>query len=259
MGKDKVSKQPKLIVHIFLLLGIVTNFVWVSQEVYAASSLPSGIVIADDQGLEATSEGTYFIDLKAVRPGDQYTKTITIRSLDLETPITLGLLAEKKAEQGDVDWSQQIELTLELDGAVIYKGPLLGDGSFDWSKQPLSLGKCRYGTDKILIATFDVNKELTNEELLKSGELEYYWTFIATKEDEPTSSSSSSSSSTSSTSSSDITPTVSSSSETKAATGRFPRTGEEIRELLYKILVGILLVMIILLLWKKARERKGES
>ena len=159
-----------------------------SLAVHADTTLPPGMVIGDSEGMYATSEGEYYIDLVDILPGESYKKDITIRSLDLEEPFSLGLLVEEVSSSGSVLWQNHITLTLVLDGKEIYQGPLLGNGEFDWSKTPLELGVCKYGTDQLLIATFTLDSHLTNEDLRDQSSLEFYWTFVGTKDQpkEPT-------------------------------------------------------------------------
>ncbi|MEO1769977.1 LPXTG cell wall anchor domain-containing protein [Candidatus Enterococcus ferrettii] len=232
----------------------------------AANTLPPGLVIADSEGIYVTSEGEYYIDLQDILPGETYEKEITIRSLDLEEPFSLGLLVEEFSSSGSVLWKEHITMTLVLDGKEIYKGPLLGNGEFDWSKTPLELGICKYGTDKLLTAKFTLDSSLTNEDLREQSQLEFYWTFVGTRDQQPTKPTEPSSSDSS-------TPTVPSDSGTYSGPGhgnlpgtgstpqasssgkRLPQTGEQI---VYMFLSGMLLVLIVLFLWKKRREEGQE-
>ncbi|MEO1769998.1 LPXTG cell wall anchor domain-containing protein [Candidatus Enterococcus ferrettii] len=234
----------------------------------AASTLPPGMVIADSEGIYATSEGEYYIDLVDVLPGESYEKEITIRSLDLEEPFSLGLRVEEVTSKGSVFWKEHITLTLTLDGKEIYHGPILGDDTFDWSKVPLELGVCKYGSDKILRATFTLDSSLTNEDLREASNLDFYWTFVGTKDQQPTKPTGSTEPLTS-----DSSTPISSDSGTRSgpepsrgdmpntggnpqASGsgkRLPQTGEEI---VYMFLSGMLLVLIALFLWKKRREEE---
>lgn len=235
-----------------------------SLPCYAAESLPPGIVIGDSEGIHSTPEGEYFVDMVNVMPGDVFEKEITIRSLDLEEPFSLGMLAEFKESKGPINWKDHLTLSLSLDGEEIYNGPLLGDGSFDWSLTPLELGVCKYGTDKILKAVFTADSELTNEHYKEDSETTFLWTFLGTKDQptepttEPTTDSSSSTEPTK-----PSTPTSPSQSVPPAQTKsggtsgkQYPRTGEDLRDALYKFLAGILLVLIVLFLWKKKREEE---
>ncbi len=239
--KSKLLNYKKLI---FLLVCLFA-FVGFARSSEAAETLPPGLVIGDDSGMYADSSGSYYIDLAEVQPGDSYKKEITIRSLDLKEPFELGLLVAQKEKKGPVDWNKHVVLQLILDGKIIYEGPLLGDGSFDWRKTPLKLGVCRYGKDKILQAVFKVDSKLTVNDLLETSELQYYWTFVGTKKQTTDSSTSKSTSSSTSP------------NKKEGFWGKLPKTGEELRGLLYKILVGILLILIVLLLWKKSREKEA--
>lgn len=207
-------------------------------------NLPPGVVIADENGISATAEGEYYIDLPNILPGDSYKKDITIRSLDIKEPFDLGVLVTPKSKDGMLDLNDVVTLTLTLDGKKIYNGKLLGDGTFDWTTQPLRLGVCEYGKDQLLTAEFSIDKNLDTESFKEESQLLYYWTFVATKNQDK--------------------PKESTAESTGGATapkrkGMLPMTGEEIKNWIYKILTGLLLVLILVLLWKKKREKKTEE
>ncbi|OJG73973.1 LPXTG-domain-containing protein cell wall anchor domain [Enterococcus pallens] len=219
------------------------------------------MVIGDSDGMYATSEGEYYIDLVDILPGDVYEKEITIRSLDLEEPFSLGMLVEKIDSTGSVAWENHITMTLILDGKEIYQGPLLGDANRDWTKTPLELGVCKYGTDKLLVAEFKVDSSLTNENLREKSTLNFYWTFLGTK-DQPTEPSSSTEPTdskepiTSGGSSSQLPRTQPSTSAANNSSSKLlPQTGEQV---VYMFLTGLLLVLLALFLWKKRREEEQE-
>ena len=231
------------------------------STVQAAKELPPGMVIGDSDGMYATSEGEYYIDLVDILPGDVFEKEITIRSLDLEEPFSLGMLVEEIESTGSVDWKNHITMTLVLDGKEIYHGPLLGDASRDWSKTPLELGVCTYGTDKIMHAIFTIDSSLTNENLSEKSTLNFIWNFVGTK-DQPTEPTQPTKPTEPSTPVEPTTPSSPpSSSGQLPATGQgtptarklLPQTGEE---LVYLFLTGLLLVLIVLFLWKKRREEE---
>ena len=247
-----------------LLIGILSLFVLFSGSLIceAAKALPPGLVIGDSEGMYATSEGDYYIDLVGILPGESYEKEITIRSLDLEEPFSLGMLVEEVGSSGSVFWKEHITLTLILDDKEIYQGPILGDGSFDWSKTPLELGVCKYGTDKLLLARFTLDSHLTNEDLREQSKLEFYWTFVGTRDQlkEPTKPSTP----TEPTQPSEPTlPSSSGGAGTSPSAGQgtptnrklLPKTGEQ---LVYMFMSGLLLMMIVLFLWKKRREEEQE-
>ncbi|EOH97702.1 LPXTG cell wall anchor domain-containing protein [Enterococcus pallens] len=241
-----------------ILIGILSLIILFSGSlaVEAAKTLPPGLVIGDSEGMYATSEGEYYIDLVGILPGEVYEKEITIRSLDLEDPFSLGLLVEEVGSTGSIFWKEHITLTLLLDEKEIYQGSILGDGSFDWSKTPLELGVCRYGTDKLLKARFTMDAHLTNDDLREQSKLEFYWTFVGTR-DQPTEPP---------TPTQPSEPTIPSS---PGGSGNLPSTGQGIpsnrkllpqtgEQMVYMFLTGLLLVMIALFLWKKRREEEQE-
>lgn len=216
----------------FLILIMVIAVFFGKPMLVSSSELPSGLVIADDLGIIVSREGDYFVDMPNVLPGDVYTKEITIRSTDEKEPFDIGLRVKKIDSQGDIDFNQHVLVTLRLDGKKIYSGPLLGNGNFDWSKESLPLGTYAFGTDRVLNATFVVDKELNTKSYAKISEMKYEWKFIAVRNDKPVE------------------------KPIKKPIIKLPQTGEEWRELLYKILVGLLLILISLLLWKqKKRDR----
>ncbi|EOU18276.1 LPXTG cell wall anchor domain-containing protein [Enterococcus pallens] len=255
-------KYPKSIIRCLLGLSLFLLSFGHGLVSEAANTLPPGLVIGDSDGIHVTPEGEYYVDLVDILPGESYQKEITIRSLDLEEPFSLGLLVEEVSSSGSVLWKDHITLTLVLDEKEIYQGPLLGNGEFDWSKTPLELGVCTYGTDKVLLATFTMDSALTNEDLREQSLLEFYWTFVGTKDQQPIKPTEPSTSDSS-------TPTVPSDSTSGPGRGtlpaaggtphtsgsgkRLPQTGEEI---VYMFLSGLLLVLIALFLWKKRREEE---
>lgn len=242
----------KLITIIGLLLCLLASFAG-GDTVEAAKSLPPGMVIGDSDGMYATSEGDYYIDLVDILPGEVYEKEITIRSLDLEEPFSLGLLVEKIDSTGSVAWEEHITMTLTLDGEEIYQGPLLGDDSHDWTKTPLELGVCTYGTDKLLTAVFTANSSLTNEDLREKSTLNFNWIFVGTKDqpEEPKPSEPPASTS----SERPQLPKAQGTPDPPVSKKRLPQTGEQ---LVYQFLSGLLLVLIALFLWRKRREEEQE-
>lgn len=241
MQRQSMRKRLSFLV----LYSVLSVFVTLTSETLiavASQTLPPGVIIGDETGISASSKGDYFVDLPNVLPGESYEKTITIRGMDVKEPFELGVLAKPESTKGVIEFGKQIKLTLSIDGKKLYQGPLLGNGEFDWTIEPLILGTCEYGKDQILTALFEVDKNLTSEDYKEESQLVYHWTFIATKNQ---------------TKSSETNDSDSSSAKVKPK-GKFPMTGEEIRNMMYKILSGLLLVLIAILLWKKHKEQQGE-
>lgn len=235
---QQVIKKRALFLGLCSLIGVIFSLCFNSLLSCASQPLPDGVVIGDEAGISASSEGEYYVDLPKVLPGEKYEKTITIRSLDIKEPFELGLLVNPKSNEGPIDFNKHITVTLTIGTKELYKGPLLGNSKFDWTVQPLIIGTCKYGSDQILKARFEVDKSLTTEDYKEDSQLLYYWTFVATKKQPK--------------------PSDSSLPQTKNQNkGKLPMTGEEIRNLIYKILSGLLLFLIVILLWKKKKDEEN--
>lgn len=237
------KRKKSVYIVAYLIVSLIFIFGGTVVKGYASQILPSGLVIGDDSGLYANSEGEFFVDLPDILPGEIYEKTITIRSLDVEEPFELGMLVKYVSKKGSIDFNQHILLTLVVDEEEIYSGPLLGDGKFDWEVQPLVLGEVDYGVDHILKASFQMDQELTADDYLEISQLLYEWTFVATK-NQP------------------IPPTTSESESGEKETikkpeGKLPQTGEQIRNNIYKILTGIALILIVIIVWKKRKNEES--
>ncbi|MGM0219653.1 LPXTG cell wall anchor domain-containing protein [Enterococcus sp. AZ126] len=226
------------------LLSIFITFTSGSLLAVASQTLPPGVVIGDETGIFASSEGEYYVDLPNVLPGESYEKTITIRGMDVKEPFELGILVTPDATKGVINFNKMITLTLSIDGKKLYQGPLLGNGEFDWTVQPLTIGTCEYGKDQILTAVFEVDKDLTLADYKEESQLLYHWTFIATKNQSKKS---------------DTTDSRSAIKDKSKSKGTFPMTGEEIKNLIYQTLAGLLLVLIVILLWKKRKEKLDQE
>lgn len=255
-----MSKRGNWLQGFVLIAGLFITLMGVPVLSQAEEVLPPGLVIGDDTGLYASSTGDYFVDLPEVVPGEVYTKEITIRSLEIDEPFELGLLVSEHEASGTIDFNEAITMTLTLDGVQLYQGPLLGDGSVDWTLVPLELGTCSYGTDMILEARFEVSSGLTTTDYQEASELLYHWTFVAIKKqvEPPASSDSTSDSSTASSNSSSSSSSMTSSTSTGTAKP-LPSTGEDTRDMVYKMLIGLLLILFVLVAWKKKkREEENE-
>ncbi|WP_086314149.1 hypothetical protein A5821_001736 [Enterococcus sp. 7F3_DIV0205] len=241
MQQQSMRKRLPFLV-LYSLLSVFITFTSGTLLAVASQTLPPGVIIGDETGISASSEGEYYVDLPNVLPGESYEKTITIRGMDIKEPFELGILVTPESAKGAIDFDKQITLTLSIDDKQLYQGPLLGNGKFDWSIQPLIVGTCEYGKDQILTAVFEVDKDLTLADYREESQLLYHWTFVATKNQSK---------------SSDTTDS-SSSFEKPKSKGLFPMTGEEIKNLIYKTLAGLLLVLIAILLWKKRKDEQGK-
>lgn len=232
----------KIVMRKIIFLVVIT-FGFVGTVVVSAAELPRGMVIGDNEGIAVNKDGEYFIDIPNAKPGEVYKKEITLRSTTEKEPFDLSIRVHPKESKGVIDWNEHVTMTLTLDGKEIYKGPMLGDGKRDWSKENLSLGTFGFGTDKVLEATFEIDKNLTTEEFKEENLFLFSWEFIATRTSESGGSESSGSTE----------------AGGKKPWGKLPSTGEEWRQMMYQVLAGLLLLLIFLLLWKRRKQEKQKE
>ena len=215
---------------LIILTGVLGSLIFSVNSL--ASTLPYGTVITDSKGVTIGTDGVYNIDITNVKPGKTYTKEITLRSSGKVEPYDMVLRAEKVSSKGKIDWNKHANLTLHLDGKQIYDGPILGNGKIDWSNVGVSFGGFEYATEKVLKASIKIDDSLTNEDFKEVNQLLYKWTFIATRNGK------------------EIEPGKDKGKEFFS----LPKTGEEWREFIYKMIVGLLLLLIVLLSWKNRRR-----
>lgn len=205
-----------------------------------AAALPYGTIITDEKGVTLESDGNYFIDIPNALPGESYEKKLTIRSAQKIEPYDLSLKVKKIESSGKIDWNEYVRLTLTLDGKEVYRGKILGADKKDWSLEELPLGQFEYGTERELIARFDIDKTLTNEDFSERNTLLYNWIFIATRKGIP------------------IDDGEAAESHLKKFF-RLPQTGEEWREFIYLLIAGILLIVLLIIWWGNRRKEKREQ
>lgn len=197
-----------------------------------AAVLPYGSIITDNKGVTVETDGKYLVDIENALPGETYEKEFMVRSAEKVDPYELSLRVKKIESSGNIDWNEHVLLTLTLDGKQIYQGKLLGDEKKDWSKEDLLLGKFEYGTERKLVATFKIDKTLTNDDFSKNNTLSYNWQFIATRKGVP----------------------IEDNTKPNKPLLRLPQTGEEWREFIYRAIAGMLLILLAILVWKNRRK-----
>lgn len=232
-----------------LLLFLFSIVVAGIEEVTAhAEALPPGMVIGDSEGLYATSEGEYFIDLVNVMPGYSYTKEITIRNVDVKEGFKLSLLAKKGKNTGPIDFTDVVKVELKHEGKIIYEGGLLGNDQRNWTTDPLPLGVYESGGESVLQATFTVSSNLGLEDYKEPSEYQFHWIFEAESKEKGTN---------------EIkTPVFQPASSKKKDVKKsildyLPRTGEELENFLYKVCAAFFVLVIILLLKRYNRDNQN--
>lgn len=202
--------------------------------------LPSGIVIGDDKGIHVQSDGKYLVEIKDVLPGKKWTIDIDLMSVDQGTPYDLSMQIFEPILSGPIDFSKAIHMVLNYAGKEIYNGPASGvSGKTNLQASEYSLGTFEPGDSKRLRAVFEMDHTYTKNDFQVKSMMENVWKFRAIKNQEP------------------------GQIKDKKRTKRkqfFPQTGEEWRDVLIYISLGLfILLMVILILKKKYEDQKKPS
>lgn len=187
----KMKKGCSVVLSLCLLAAMVSGMA-VQASAAEITELPSGVLIGDSDGIQVDSHGDYYIDVRNLKPGDIISKTITIQNLDQESssaeakiPYTVTMMAQKISAEGPLDLFDEVHLTLELEGKVVYEGSCRGDGTPEMIDTPLDLGTYAIGDRKTLEVTLEVSHSMEmHEEISKA---DFKWTFYAFRmmEEEP--------------------------------------------------------------------------
>lgn len=201
-----------------------------------ASELPSGLIIGDNNGIFATQEGEYFLDVKNMDPGKQVHKQITLRNTEEDNPFQLELRTTDIEDTGKVNLSEYIMAQFLLDDVQIFKGILSETSSF--AEKGFELGTYSSGKDHILDIYITVDQNIPRNLLRAKNQTTFKWEFVATRDGK-----------------------VIDESKKKQDKPLFklPQTGEEWRYFIYQICAGLLLLLIAILLIKHRRDRAKEE
>lgn len=207
------------------------SFLGFYPSVHGAEGLPEGVIIGDDSGLKVGEDGKYFIEHTDIRPGLVFEKKISISNYS-QTPGVFRLQLEMKRDKtsGEIDLMEAIQVTLKQDGKSIYTGDLTGNG-----KQVIDLGNFKTGQQGTLDATFTVRDIFPKEQWRKKNSADFHWIFYGTNETESTNSKPKKVL---------VLPLI----------GKLPQTGEDMRNVLMGIIIGLLLIILVLVIRKKRQE-----
>ncbi|WP_086349754.1 LPXTG cell wall anchor domain-containing protein [Candidatus Enterococcus clewellii] len=246
--KSNIGKAIYMSVGILLLLVSL-----VIADTAQAVELPPGMVIGDDQGIKIKDDGEYLVDVRDVIPGKAWSVKITISNLERDIPYHLTMRVSKPTlVQGTLDLSKAIQMRLVYDTKVIYSGPVSGDNgkiNLQDVASPVDLGTFKSGDTRMLEAYFELDgKEYGNEDFAEKNIFENIWYFKAVKTKLPD---------TSNSSDDPKKPGTSSSTTPGKDIFKLPNTGEEWRNALIFVIIGMFLVMLALLIVKhKVLDKK---
>jgi len=160
----------------------------------AATDLPPGLLIGDDDGVYVGIDGMYFINAENLMPGDVIKKRLVIQNLDQPgstpesvIPFKLTIRAEPMSATGPVNLLDCVQLELKLDGTAIFRGAVRGNeceinSENNMIERPLPLGEYKIGDRGVLDITLTVDPEMPL--LYETSEAIFKWHFYAWREPE---------------------------------------------------------------------------
>lgn len=148
----------------------------------AATSLPAGVLIGDQDGITCSQEGEYYIDATGLQAGDVLTKQVTIRNTEPYT-YKISMTADPMEETGPLKLLDEIHLNLKLNGKTLYDGRVRGDEGVNMILNALDLGTYTSGDTAIMDITLTVNPEM-QKYWYTSSEAWLRWNFYAARPDE---------------------------------------------------------------------------
>ena len=198
----------------------------------SAEKLPEGVVIGDNDGINARKNGEYFVQLKDIRPGQKWEKTISMMNMERDSSYTLAMQISPPIVSGPLDLSNEILMIIEYEGKILYDGPVSGiskDKNFQTSR--VDFGTFNSGDSRALKVTYEMPDNYTNEDFSEKSKMENTWTFYAVKRQEET---------------------------PPKKSGLLPQTGD-IQKSMIMICLALFVTLIILFVWKNRNDNKQRS
>ena len=156
-----MQHMKKLILSVLLIAAVFSG----TAVSAAATDLPPGVLIGDQNGIKASADGTYFIDAEGLKAGDVITKRLTILNT-APYGCDISMTAEPLDETGPLKLLDEVYLNLKLDGTVVYDGRVRGDDGINMIRNALQLGNYKSGQQRTLDITLTVDPQMKT----------YYWT-----------------------------------------------------------------------------------
>ncbi|MGX7265791.1 hypothetical protein [Enterococcus crotali] len=227
---EKIKYLCQLFSLIIISLSIISGSPYFAHGA-EGEPLPSGIVIGDNKGIQVQSDGKYLVEVKDVLPGKKWTIDIDLMSVDKGAPYDLSMQIFEPILSGPIDLSKAIHMVMNYEGKKIYDGPASGISSkTNLQESEYFLGTFEPGDSKRLRVFFEMDHTYTKNDFQVKSMMENVWKFRAIKNQEPEQ------------------------IKDKKRTKRkqlFPQTGEEWREVLIYICLGLFIVLIVILILKK--------
>lgn len=220
---------------LIILLCLIPIIMFLHTKAYA-SELPPGLVVGDSNGLNATKNGEYHVNITDVMPGKQWNTTISIINMEKDVPYQLSLKLSPPETSGSLDLSKEIQMTLTYEGKLIYEGPASGiSETMNLQNTPIDLGIFNAGDSRSLEVEYSLDGKYTNKDFAQKNTMDNTWVYTAVK-----------------------TGLVPKDPSTGKRTGRLPSTGE-IKQAMIGICLALFFVMTMLLILKKKKEQVLKS
>lgn len=221
-----------------LLLILLPTFILFVQPITSyAQDLPPGMVVGDEKGLSANKDGEYFVKVDDVMPGQNWHKNISLLNMEKDIPYQLTMLISPPKVSGSLDLSEAIKMKLTYQGKVVYNGSASGKSKEkNIQNEPLDLGIFKSGDSRALEVDYSLSGKYTKKDFEVKNKMENTWTFYAVKSKDPTK---------------PIDPT---NPKENKIFGVLPLTGEDVRQMMIMLCIGMLVVLIFLLIWKKKQQ-----
>ncbi|MFY8331623.1 hypothetical protein [Vagococcus carniphilus] len=220
---------------ILLLLILLPSFILLIQPIRTlGEELPPGMVVGDEKGIHANKDGEYFVKVDDVEPGKSWHKSISLLNMEKDVPYQLTMLISPPKVSGSLDLSKAIKMKLTYEGKVIYDGPASGvSKSVNLQNKPLDLGVFSSGDSRALEVDYSISGKYTMDDFELKNKMSNVWTFYAVKSKDP------------------VKPKPKTTGGVIKSIGRLPLTGETVRKAMIFLCIGMLVILICLLIWKK--------
>lgn len=245
-----MTKQPNQKNRMLFLLALFFFYLCPSLQVSAANhQLPEGIVIGDDQGIQVKADGEYLMELRNILPGETYDVTISLMNIDEKgAPYELFFWIDPAIQiEGPIHFDQALSMTIDYDGTLLYEGIVAGTGTSNLQREEHSLGIFLVGESRAMKVHMKMDSSYTNEDFIQKSVTENIWHFRAIRQEEPTQPPTTE-------------PPTSSGGKVPGKPGlTFPQTGEEWRDALLYLSIGILLIAGVILFWIRKRQQESKG
>jgi len=173
-----MRRITKMIVAVCMLSAVAISGTTVRVSA-AATDLPAGVLIGDQEGIKVSVDGEYFIDWVGLEAGDTLTKTLTIRNLE-PYAYKISMAAEPMEETGPLSLLKEVDVQLVLDGQELYNGRVKGDEGVNMILNALSLGEYTTNQSRTLQINMKVSDDMKKHYWTVS-EAWFKWNFYAAR------------------------------------------------------------------------------